>query len=139
MISRIRGILLTRELDRVEVMTPGGVAYDIAIPRSVYERLPHVGKDLELRTYQLVREDAVLLFGFLDEVERTLELGAGRGEHLEWESLTAAQRRGYHMLELRANLCQVIRERHPEIRHIFIETQSLSGARREAPAAAAQA
>lgn len=72
MISRIRGTLLTRELDRVEVMTPGGVAYELAIPRSVYERLPHVGKELELRAYQLVREDAVLLFGFLDEVERTI-------------------------------------------------------------------
>ncbi|HEX7249955.1 MAG TPA: cation diffusion facilitator family transporter [Burkholderiales bacterium] len=36
-------------------------------------------------------------------------------------------------------LSRAIRERHPEIRHIFIETQSLSGARREAPAAAARA
>ena len=72
MITRIRGTLLARELDRVEVMTAGGVAYELAIPRSVYERLPHVGKDLELRAYQVVREDAHLLFGFLDEVERTV-------------------------------------------------------------------
>lgn len=48
------------------------------------------------------------------DFERTLELGAGRGEHLAWEDLTPAQRRGYHMLEMRENLCQVIRERHPE-------------------------
>lgn len=72
MITRIRGTLLARELDRVEIMTAGGVAYELAIPRSVYERLPHVGKDLELRAYQVVREDAHLLFGFLDEVERTV-------------------------------------------------------------------
>ena len=70
MISRIRGTLLGRELDRVEVLTPGGVGYDIAIPRTVYERLPRAGEAVELHTYQLVREDAVLLFGFLEEFER---------------------------------------------------------------------
>ncbi|HET7322343.1 MAG TPA: Holliday junction branch migration protein RuvA [Longimicrobiaceae bacterium] len=70
MISRIRGTLLTRELDRAEVMTPGGVAYDIAIPHTVFERLPKVGSETELFTYQVVREDALLLFGFGDEMER---------------------------------------------------------------------
>lgn len=70
MISRIRGLLLVRELDRVEVMTSGGVGYELSIPRSVFERLPPAGKEVELRVYQLVREDAVLLFGFLEESER---------------------------------------------------------------------
>lgn len=46
--------------------------------------------------------------------ERTLELGAGRGEHLDWEELTPPQRRAYHMLELRESLCQVLRARHPD-------------------------
>jgi Holliday junction DNA helicase RuvA len=71
-ISRIRGTLLTRDLARAEVLTPGGVAYEIEIPTPVYERLPRVGEEVELRIYQVVREDAVLLFGFLEEVERTL-------------------------------------------------------------------
>lgn len=70
MISRIHGTLLVRDLDRVEVLTPGGVGYELAIPRTVYERLPAVGKAVELRAYQVVREDAVLLFGFLDDTER---------------------------------------------------------------------
>ncbi|MEX2570917.1 MAG: Holliday junction branch migration protein RuvA [Gemmatimonadota bacterium] len=70
MISRISGRLLTRELDRVEIMTAGGVAYDIAIPRTIFEKLPPVGKEVELRTHQVVREDAVFLFGFLDDAER---------------------------------------------------------------------
>ena len=72
MIARVRDTLLARELDRVEIMTPGGVAYEIAIPRTVFERLPAVGKDVELRTFQLVREDALTLFGFLEDVERTV-------------------------------------------------------------------
>lgn len=70
MISRIRGALLARELDRVEVLTAGGVAYEISIPRSVYEGLPALGEQVELRTFQVVREDAVLLFGFLHDAER---------------------------------------------------------------------
>jgi holliday junction DNA helicase RuvA len=69
-ISRIRGTLLARELDRVEVLTPGGVAYEVSIPRSVFERLPASGEEVELRTVQVVREDAVLLFGFLQDPER---------------------------------------------------------------------
>lgn len=72
MISRIRGTLLLRELEHVEVMTPGGVAYDVAIPTTVYERLPRLGEEVELRTVLIVREDAHLLFGFLQESERTV-------------------------------------------------------------------
>lgn len=70
MIARVHGTLLVRELDRVEVLTPGGVGYELSIPRTVYERLPQVGKEVALRTYQVVREDAVLLFGFLEDSER---------------------------------------------------------------------
>lgn len=70
MISRVRGTLLRRELGVAEVLTPGGVAYDIEIPLTVYERLPREGADVELRTVQVVREDDVTLYGFLDDVER---------------------------------------------------------------------
>ena len=72
MISRIHGTLLTRDLNRAEVLTAGGVGYAIEIPTSVYERLPSPGEAVELRTFQVVREDAVLLYGFLEEGERTL-------------------------------------------------------------------
>lgn len=72
MISRIRGVLVARAVDRVEVMTPGGVGYTIEIPTPVYERLPAPGEPVELITHQVVREDALLLFGFLEEAEKTL-------------------------------------------------------------------
>lgn len=72
MISRIRGTLLVREINRAEVMTPGGVAYELEIPTTVYERLPRAGEEVELRTLLVIREDAQLLFGFLDDNERTL-------------------------------------------------------------------
>jgi Holliday junction DNA helicase RuvA len=72
LISRIRGILLAREIGRAEVMTPGGVAYEMEIPTTVYERLPRPGEEVELRTMLVIREDAQLLFGFLEDNERAL-------------------------------------------------------------------
>lgn len=72
MISRIRGTLARRELGSVELMTTGGVAYEIEIPLTVYERLPREGAEIELRTVLLIREDAHTLFGFIDETERAL-------------------------------------------------------------------
>lgn len=72
MISRIRGKLARRELGVVEVMTAGGVAYELEIPLTVFERLPREGAEVELRVYQVVREDAVTLYGFLDAGERAV-------------------------------------------------------------------
>lgn len=72
MISRVHGTLLVRDLDRIEVLTAGGTGYEISIPLTVFERLPRAGKPVELLTYQVVREDAVMLFGFLDAAEKTV-------------------------------------------------------------------
>jgi holliday junction DNA helicase RuvA len=71
-ISRIRGTLLRRDPGLAEVMTPGGVAYEVQIPLTVFERLPGEGMEVELRTWHVVREDAVELFGFIDATERDL-------------------------------------------------------------------
>ena len=70
MISRITGRLLSRELDRVEVMTAGGVGYELAIPLSVYEALPRAGEDVTLVTHLVVKEDGWQLFGFTNTFER---------------------------------------------------------------------
>jgi len=63
-IARIAGKLVAKELDRVEIFTSGGVAYELAIPLGVYETLPRIGEQTELHTHLVVREDAFLLFGF---------------------------------------------------------------------------
>ena len=72
MISRIRGELLGSEIDRIEVLTEGGVVYELHVPLSVFRRLPRVGSDLELRTEYVVRDDLPSLYGFLSETERGL-------------------------------------------------------------------
>jgi Holliday junction DNA helicase RuvA len=57
-IAQIAGRLLAKDLDRVEVMTSGGVGYELAIPLGVYETLPRAGEDVMLHTHLVVREDA---------------------------------------------------------------------------------
>ncbi len=70
MIAQIAGRLLAKDLDRVEVMTSGGVGYELAVPLSVYETLPRPGEDVTLHTHLVVREDGWLLFGFATAIER---------------------------------------------------------------------
>jgi holliday junction DNA helicase RuvA len=73
LISRLRGQLLTRNAEgRVEVETPGGVVYEVAVPLTVLQRIPAPGSPVELRTVQIVREDALDLYGFMEEGEREL-------------------------------------------------------------------
>jgi Holliday junction DNA helicase RuvA len=69
-IAQIAGRLLAKNLDRVEVMTAGGVGYELSIPLAVYETLPREGEDVVLHTHLVVREDGWLLFGFASPVER---------------------------------------------------------------------
>ena len=49
------------------------------------------------------------------DFRRTLEIGAGIGEHLTYERLTAEQEEDYHALELRENMSEAIRERLLEV------------------------
>jgi holliday junction DNA helicase RuvA len=71
-ISQIAGTLVHRELDRVEIMTAGGVAYECHIPLSVFESLPAVGQAVTLFTHLSVREDAWHLYGFDAAYERSV-------------------------------------------------------------------
>ncbi|MDQ2889381.1 MAG: Holliday junction branch migration protein RuvA [Gemmatimonadota bacterium] len=70
MISRVTGSLELKELDRVEILTPGGVAYTLQVPLSVYETLPREGEQVSLCTSLIVKEDGWQLFGFVTQQER---------------------------------------------------------------------
>ena len=70
MIAQVTGTLITKELDRLEVMTASGVAYEMAIPLGVYEGLPPTGAPVSLHTHLVVKEDAWQLFGFATLFER---------------------------------------------------------------------
>ena len=104
MIAQIAGRLLAKELDRVEVMTSGGVGYELSIPLGVYETLPRTGEDVTLHTHLVVREDGWLLFGFASVTERRVfqklltangvgpALALGLLSHLSAERLVRALR-----------------------------------------------
>ncbi|MBO5688643.1 MAG: Holliday junction branch migration protein RuvA [Lentisphaeria bacterium] len=71
MISRLRGELLESNYTSC-VIDCGGVGYEAGIPLSTFEKLPHVGEQVELFIHTQVREDAITLFGFATEEERKL-------------------------------------------------------------------
>ena len=72
MIARIKGTLVTKGVDRIEVMTSGGVGYLLQIPLGVLESLPRVGEGVELHTALVVKEDGWALYGFSTEHDRAL-------------------------------------------------------------------
>ena len=72
MIVQVAGQLVTKELDRVEILTSGGVAYELAVPLNAYEALPKAGERCMLHTYLVVKEDGWQLFGFSTVFERRL-------------------------------------------------------------------
>ena len=72
MISRLHGILVERDADSVEVQTAGGVVYEVHVPATVADRLPPRGSEVRLRTVQVVRDDSVALYGFLEAHERDM-------------------------------------------------------------------
>jgi SAM-dependent methyltransferase len=51
---------------------------------------------------------------------RTLEIGAGIGSHLKWEKYS---QQDYHCLELRAELCERIRQAYPGVKAIAADCQ----------------
>jgi Holliday junction DNA helicase RuvA len=69
MIATLSGKLKLREPGRLIVET-AGVGYEIFVPLSTYYRMPSVGAEIELELRQIVREDAILLYGFATVAEK---------------------------------------------------------------------
>lgn len=73
MISRLRGTLVSRDLDRVEIETAGGVVYELEVPLTILDRVPRPpAADFEMWVVQVVREDSLSLYGFMAPSEREL-------------------------------------------------------------------
>jgi Holliday junction DNA helicase RuvA len=72
LIARVRGKLVSKDIDSIEVMTSGGVAYELTIPLNVFEGLPRLEEDVSLHTSLVVKEDSWQLFGFLSLFEKRL-------------------------------------------------------------------
>jgi holliday junction DNA helicase RuvA len=71
-IAQLVGKLVAKELDSLEIMTAGGVGYELTIPLNVYETLPRAGDTVTLHTSLVVKEDSWQLFGFASVFEKRL-------------------------------------------------------------------
>lgn len=54
------------------VVGVNGVGYELIIPLSTFERLPKKGENATILTHLHVREDGMVLYGFMSEEERSL-------------------------------------------------------------------
>lgn len=71
MIGRIRGTLVEKHLTEI-LVDVNGVGYEISVPMSTLYQLPDTGQGLVLHTHLAVREDAQVLFGFMEKAEKSL-------------------------------------------------------------------
>ncbi len=69
MIHRLRGQLVEKDMEGV-VIDVGGVGYRASTSATTLRALPPIGEECVLHTRMVVREDAMLLFGFADKGER---------------------------------------------------------------------
>lgn len=71
MIGRIRGKLVHKQAPLILVEV-GGVGYELQVPMTTLFQLPELGSEVSLVTHFVVREDAQLLYGFVEERDRSL-------------------------------------------------------------------
>lgn len=71
MYSYIRGPLAEVELDHI-VIDVYGVGYNVYIPTNCFEYLPGLGEECKIHTYLYIREDAMVLYGFLTKDDLNL-------------------------------------------------------------------
>ena len=74
MIALVRGEVAVRRADHVVLATSGGVGYRLAVSAETLRHVPAVGREATLHAHLVVRDDALLLFGFASEEERELFL-----------------------------------------------------------------
>lgn len=82
MISRLRGELVEKDAEGA-LLDVGGVGYRVSMPTGTIYGLPAAGEQCVLHTRMVVREDAMLLFGF-----------ATKDERASFDALTAVSRVG---------------------------------------------
>ena len=71
MIGQITGILKTQSEQQV-LIDVHGIGYEVDVPASVLMSGLAAGSEISLHTHFVVREDAQILFGFLDQASRDL-------------------------------------------------------------------
>lgn len=71
MIGRLRGTLIEKQAPEI-VIECHGIGYEVTVPMTSMYALPEVNQEAIIYTHFVVREDAQLLYGFANKVERKL-------------------------------------------------------------------
>lgn len=71
MIGRLRGILIEKTAPEV-LIECNGIGYEVTMPMTSIYALPEIHQEAIIYTHFVVREDAQLLYGFANKVERKL-------------------------------------------------------------------
>jgi len=72
-IALVRGSVAVRRSDHV-VLETGGVGYRLSVSAETLRRVPAIGSPVTLHSHLIVRDDALMLYGFATEDERELFL-----------------------------------------------------------------
>jgi Holliday junction DNA helicase RuvA len=73
MIALLEGRVAVRRANHV-VVSCAGVGYRLAVSAETLRHVPRLGEEVALHTHLIVRDDALLLYGFATEEERDLFL-----------------------------------------------------------------
>ena len=71
MIASIEGVIQSKEGNSI-VLEVAGVGFEVLVPLRTLDRLGKIGEVGRLETYLHVREDVLVLYGFLDGMEKGL-------------------------------------------------------------------
>jgi Holliday junction DNA helicase RuvA len=71
-IASVAGDVAVRRADHVVVETASGVGYRLAVSAETLRQIPPVGGNVSLLSHLVVRDDALVLYGFATEEEREL-------------------------------------------------------------------
>lgn len=71
MIGRLRGLIVEKQPPRL-VIDVAGVGYELEAPMSTFFALSQGSGEVTLLTQMVVRDDAILLYGFAEDAERRL-------------------------------------------------------------------
>jgi Holliday junction DNA helicase RuvA len=71
MIGSLRGTMGEKATDYI-IVDVGGVGYRVQVPLSTFYLLGEPGDEVSLRIYTHVRDDALQLYGFVDEMEQRI-------------------------------------------------------------------
>jgi Holliday junction DNA helicase RuvA len=70
-IGSLRGVLVAKQPPEILVEV-GGIGYELQVPMTTLFQLPALGEEVALVTHFAVREDAQVLYGFIDRRDREL-------------------------------------------------------------------